>query len=381
MFSMQNFDVSVPIMSIPMVADAGPEVLQTRMGYKSYEVFRALDVALSDTSAASMGKAIHYAADIICSGGFHLWQRFCLEYALDHIGLASLRIFHYLNVRMRELGADYDRLPSDQFYATPEIQKKIAEIMLVIQQSPRRGRPKMPTVAPEMHQNPAALQRRGPDSAAIGRIFIRSADTQQLFFAGNEMLHACTESALERALYWLKWAIEEDALLKKEGGSGLTTATRGLPGKASPLHFFIAACAEAYKEMAARQVIRMNEEIQSLIDLYKSKAAGLTLRKKLDIIVLLIQVLCEVPKWRVPAASSVVKDPLPIQRATEQAPTLFAQILAKPEPKKAIKKMAAPKKQKKTTAMETKLNAVDDIFNTFYNLPNAGAGGGGGGPR
>lgn len=230
----------------------------------------------------------------------------------------------------------------------------------------------MPVVPASMHRNPAALQRRGPDSSAISRIWIRSADTNELFFAGNEMLHACTEGALERALYWLKWSLEEDALMRKENAGTLTTATRGLPGKATPIHFFMAACAEAYKELADRQVIRMNDEVQSLIDLYKSRLGGLTARRKLDLVVLLIQILCEVPKWRVPAASPVVKDPLPIQRATEQAPSLFAQVLAKPEPRKVIKKTAPPRPTKKVSAVETRLNAVDDIFNTFYNLPNGG---------
>ena len=371
MFSMQNFDNSVPILTIPLISgagDAADDVLQTRMGYKSYEVFRALELSLQDASATGMGKVIHYSADIICSGGFALWQRFCFEYALDHIGMASLRIFYYLKVRMRELKAEYDRLPSDQFYADQTIQKKIAEIMLVLQQSPRRGRPKMPTVPAEMHRNPAALIRRGPDSSAVARVWIRGSDTNELFFAGNELLYACTEGALERALYWLKWAIEEDAILKKANEGALTTATRGIHGKATPLHFFMAALAQAYSELSTRGTIRMNDEVQSLIDMYKSKEAGLTARRKLDIVVLLIQIICEVPKLRVPAASPVVKDPLPIQRATEQAPSLFAQILAKPEPKKVIKKVAAPKKVKKLSAVENKLSIVDDIFASYYNI-------------
>lgn len=360
--------LSMPI-NAAAAAPADDKVLLTRMGYHAGECFKALEAALSDPSTASMGKVLHFTADIVCSGGFALWQRFCYEYALDHIGLANPRIFHYLRGRLKELDAEYARIPSDQFYATIPIQQRISEIMLVLQASARRGKPKMPAVQANTHRNGDWLRsvRRAPDSSAVQKVWQRGIDMNELFVATNEMLNACTEGAIERALFWLKWIMEEEAIIKKESGSGasLTTAGRGIQGKPTGMHFVMATLTEAYKELAAKGSVRMNEEVQSILELYRLPTW--VPRRRLDLLILMLQLLCEVPKWRTPAAPPVVKDAIPIQRAAQQSATFFSEVLAKAEPRKAIKKIALPKKKPgKVSAIETKLSAYDEVFKNYF---------------
>jgi hypothetical protein len=334
-----------------------------------------METSLGDMSTTALGRVLHFTADVVCSGGFALWQRFCYDYALDHIGLASIRIFYYLRARMRDLETEFNRLPDEDFYVSPQIQRRIAEIMIVLQGSPRRGKVKLPTVPPTTHKNSEWLQnaKRAPDVAAVRRIFNRSTDQQELLIAANEMVHACTEGAIERALFWMKWALEEDALLRKEPIGGLTSADRGgFKGKASVVYFLMVACVEAYKELAARQLIKMNEEVQSIIELFKSITSPLTGRRKLDLLILLLQVLVEVPKWKAPVAQPVTRDPAFLERATHQAHTFFAEVLAKPSPKKTIKRVAAPRKKKGTTALETQINALDSAIMNFYGAPGPG---------
>lgn len=380
---MQNLDVAVPIVSLAAAAGAGTDdaasQLQTRMGYLACDIFRALDIALLDASVSSMGKAVHYAADIVCSGGYHLWQRYCYEYALDHIGLGSLRVFHYLMSRFRELDANYSRLPSDMFYGSQEVQKKIAEIMLVLQSSPRRPKVRLPSVGTETHRNETYLQnaRRAPDSSAVRKIWTRATDSMELFVAANEMVHACTEGALERALFWMKWANEEDALLRKETGAGLSSAERGpanggAKARTQPVHFLMAVVVEVYKELAGRGLLRMNEEMAALVHLYKSSGSVLTARRRQDILILILQILTEVPRWKVPAAQPVVRDPIVLERAVAQAPNFFAEVLSKPEPRKVIRKVAAPRKKRaadaKKVSLEDKLMLSDAAISNYFSF-------------
>lgn len=374
---MQNFEVSVPVLTLaPTVTDEdAPQNLRTRMGYLASDCLKSMETSLGDMSTTAMGRVLHFTADVVCSGGFALWQRFCYEYALDHIGLASIRIFYYLRARMRDLETEFNRLPDEDFYVSQQIQRRIAEIMIVLQGSPRRGKVKLPTVSPTTHKNPQWLQnaKRAPEIAAVRRIFNRSTDQIELMVAANEMIHACTEGAIERALFWMKWALEEDALLRKEPIGGLTSADRGgFKGKSSVVYFLMVACVEAYKELAGRGLIRMNEEIQAIIELFKSTTSPLTGRRKLDLLILLLQVLVEVPKWKTPAAQPVTRDPAFLERATHQVHTFFAEVLAKPAPKKTIRRVAAPRKKKGTTALETQINALDTAIMNFYGTPGPG---------
>lgn len=369
---MQSLDVTVPM--IPMVAaptqdDDTPQNLRTRMGYLASDCLKSMENSLGDISTTSMGRVLHFTADVVCSGGFQLWQRFCYEYALDHIGLASIRIFYYLRARFRELEAEFNRLPDEDFYVAPAIQRRIAEIMIVLQHSPRRGKAKMPAVPTETHKNASWLQnaKRAPTIGGVQRLFNRSTDQVELLVAAQEMIHSCTEGAIERALFWMKWALEEDAVLRKDGLGGLTSTDRGgFKGRASVVYFLMVACVEAYKELAGRQLIRMNEEVQAIIELFKSTTSPLTGRRKIDLLVLLLQVLVEVPKWRNPVAQPVTRDPGFLERATGQVHTFFAEVLSKPAPRKTIRRVAAPRKKKGANPLEMQLNAFDAAIMNFY---------------
>lgn len=374
---MQNLEVSVPILTLgPTVTDDDtPQNLRTRMGYLASDCLKSMETSLGDMNTTALGRILHFTADVVCSGGFTLWQRFCYEYALDHIGLASIRIFYYLRARMNNLETEFNRLPDEDFYISPQIQRRIAEIMIVLQGSPRRGKVKLPAVPPTTHKNAQWLQnsKRAPEVAAVRRIFNRSTDQQELLIAANEMIHACMEGAIERALFWMKWVLEEDALLRKEPIGGLTSGDRGgFKGKASVVYFLMVACVETYKELAGRGLIKMNEEIQAIIELFKSTTSPLTGRRKLDLLILLLQILVEVPKWKTPSAQPVTRDPAFLERATHQAHTFFAEVLAKPSPKKTIKRVAAARKKKGTTALETQINALDTAIMNFYGAPGSG---------
>ncbi len=388
---MQNFDVTVPIVSL---ADNTLEIdekeIRTRMGYLAADCLKALDTALADPSTTSMGKALHFTADVVCSGGYYLWQKFCYEYAIDHIGLSSLKIFQYLIARFKDIDKQYEALPADTFYGSEAIQRRLSEVIITLQCSPRRGKVKIPTVGSETHRNATWLNgvRRAPESAAVRRVYIRSSDLIELYIAANEMIYACKEGALERALFWVKWVADEDAAIKKESGGGLTNSDHGVAlsskgkGRASPIHFLFLCAFEFYKEAATANppTIKMNEEVAALVYLYKTAPTSiLTGRKRTELLIILLQVLCEVPKWKNPVAGPVFKDPVLISRTVAQAPMFFKEILARPAPRKVIKKQGKPKKAKKTgenMSTEEKLAAFDAAVNKMYGLePTGGAGG------
>ncbi len=377
---MQNFDVSIPMLSLADNSiDIDEKEIRTRKGYLAADCLKALETALQDASVVSMGKCIHFTADIVCSGGYALWKRFCYEYSIDHIGIASMKIFGFLISSFNELDKEFDRLPDNEFYANELIQKKIGQIILVIQQSPRRGKLKWPTVGKETHRNSIWLSgvRRAPDSSAVQKIWIRSSDLMELFIAGNEMIYACKEGALERALFWIKWTYEEDAAIKKENGGGLTTSDHGIAlsakngkGRATPINFLMLCAIEAYKEAATTGTIKMNQEVSSLFTLYKNSLPGLlTGRKKIELLVILIQILCEVPKWKNPIAGPLVKDVVVLTRTVAQVPLFFREILALAPPKKQIKKVGKPKKKKVEVgplSTEAKLNMIDAMVNQYH---------------
>lgn len=384
---MQNFDVAIPMVTInDNLPELDEKEIRTRMGYLAADCLKALDAALADPSTTSMGKALHFTADVVCSGGYYLWQKFCYEYAIDHIGLASLKIFQYLIARFKEIDKQYEALPADTFYGSEVLQRRLAEIIITLQSSPRKGKVKIPAVGPETHRNATWLNgvRRAPESAAVRRVYTRSSDLIELYIAANEMIHACKEGALERALFWVKWVADEEAAIKKESGGGLTTSDHGIAlsksakGKANPIHFLFLCAWEFYKELATANppVIKMNDEVSALVYLYKTAPTSiLTGRKRTELLIILLQVLCEVPKWKNPIAGPVFKDPVHISRTVSQAPMFFKEILARPAPKKIIKKQGKAKTKKKTgenLTTEEKLAAFDAAVNKMYGIETTG---------
>ena len=77
--------------------------IKSRRGYQLKDLARSFLQCLGETGPVASGKLIHFTADMVTSGGLQLWQKLCWEYAYDHIGVASPRIFHYLSRKFREL--------------------------------------------------------------------------------------------------------------------------------------------------------------------------------------------------------------------------------------------------------------------------------------
>ena len=353
----------------------------SRTGYKLKDLAKAFLQCLGETGPVASGKLIHYTSDIVCSGGLQLWQKLCWETAFDHIGVASPRIFHYLSRKFRELNELSAKMPFEAFCRNKDIQEQLTEIVLILQECPKKTKPKLPTVTPDTHENDNWLRSvlRTTDKMAVRKVYQRSGDLEQLLHAGNEMVYAIQEGATERALFWVKWLLEEDAIIRKKFGTGLTTIERGpahlKPAqKASVGYYIIAILAEVYKEFAGKGMIRMHEEFQALLDIYRSTDFKITQRKKLDTIAIMIQILTDVPKWKVPAAPSLVSDQIKLQRAITQSESFYREVLMLPLPKKLLpatvtglkpKKVKEPSKEEK---LQKRLAAIDEMTMNFYKM-------------
>ena len=357
---------------------AEPEPI-SRKGYALKDLARSFVQVLGETGPEASGKLLHYTADFICSGGFELWQRLCWDYAFEHIGIASLRVFVYLKQKMEVLTELASRLPASSFMLSDEVQKSTVETVLILQMCPKRAKVKLPTVPQDTHRNDEWLMStaRSSEKLVVKKVWNHSHDLPPLFYASNEMIHAITDGALEKALFWARWIMEEDAMLRKTYGSGLTTTERGPSAISSkqrthPGYYICAVLAEAYKEFTEKGQIRMHEEFQTLLDIYRSTDKMSTAKRKQDALVLMIQILTEVPRWKVPGAASVIRDPLVLARAVSQATVFYTEILRLPLPLKMLPNKVgstAPKKAKgvnKLELIENHLSDVDKAIMEFY---------------
>ena len=110
------------LVSIP---DNTDRKLLSRSGYELPELVGAVNKHLGMTGIEATGKLMHFTADLVTSGGKDIWCRLCYEHAFENIGLASPRIFTYLKRRCQELDGSYERMESESFYRSYEIQKKL----------------------------------------------------------------------------------------------------------------------------------------------------------------------------------------------------------------------------------------------------------------
>jgi len=353
-----------------------PDIV-SRKGYILKDLARAFLISLGESGPVSTGKLLHYTADMICSGGLALWQKLCWDYAYDHIGVASPRIFHYLWRKFKEINDASVKMAFDAFCKKREIQELITEIVLILQGCPKKTKSKMPSVPAETHENDEWLRSvlRTTDKAAVRKVWQRNTDLEQMLHAGNEMVFAITEGAPERALFWVKWLIEEDSIVRKRYGQGLTTLERGPPSvsikqKSSVGYYIINVCSEVYKEFAEKGMVRMHEEFQALLDIYRANDTGQ--KRKMDTITLMIQILTDVPRMKVPAAPTLVSDPGAMARIVSQAEGFFREILALPVPVKLLPNTVTGLKQKKQKeptkeeALQKKLEAIDQATMSYY---------------
>jgi len=144
--------------------------------------------------------------------------------------------------------------------------------------------------------------------------------------------------------------------------------------KTSVGYYLIAVLAEVYKEFAEKGMVRMHEEFQAFLDIYRSTDFKISQRKKLDTIALMIQILTEVPKWKVPAAPSLVPDQTKLNRAVQQAEGFFREVLQLPMPRKVLPATVTGLKQKKAKEptkeekLQQRLAAMDEMAMKFYKL-------------
>ena len=339
--------------------------IRTRCGYPAKDVLRSFKAFLEQPGAEAAGKCLHYTADLISSGCLELWQKCLWDYAFDHIGIASPRIFHFLKERFDAIESAWALLPSEDFCRMIEFQRKFGECVLVIRSCIRKPPLKIPKVPAETHSDEWVRSSTGgaPPSSAVAKVFRSGSEPGVLKKVGDEIAKACSEGATEKALFWMKWLYDEEAMIRRESMGTFTPVERGpssLNEKARRhVGFFIAAlCAEIYKEMAAGQKVRMNEEYSALLKLFANPNKLLSQKRRMEILVLLIQILCEVPKWKIPAAPSLVSDPVVLERALGHVNGFFREVLKYDPPVGNIAKEA--KKGNKATVVHRKMNAKQE---------------------
>jgi hypothetical protein len=350
---------------------------RTRCGYEPQESLRALESSLGQAGAVSTGRALHFAADIVTSGGIEVFVRAIWDFAFSHIGIASPRIFVYLKKRFEEIHDILKRVPDEQAYNSEEFQIRIGEIVLVVRDAPTRTLVTWPKVGVETHLEGwiRAVAAATP-TAVLNKVWKAEGDSPVLRTGGAELCKAITDGSLERALFWVKWFFEEETKLKKEiKGASLSTYDRSPPGskqKGGVGGFIMALYAEMYKELAEKQLVRMHEEFQCILHIWKAGDKQIQGASRKQILTILTQILCEVPRWKVPAAPPLIKDPVAMSQAIRQVSKFFREVVAYDPPKslpallKAFRSRGKGPKLKKEEAAETKMDAFDKALDDYF---------------
>jgi len=351
---------------------------RTRCGYLVHEAFNSYIHQLSESGAIASGKALHLAADLICSGGLDIWIRAAYTYALKHIGLANPRIFVYLRGKIEELDKKFATLPQEHFYNNPDVQASIGETVLVLQLCPKRPATPWPKVD-DNTKRPGWLKgvSSATETAATKRVWVADSDSMPLYLVSNELCKSIQEGSIEKALFWVRWAFEEDTRIRKETkGHGLTTKERGQvtqsPKQRSEVgHYIAALLIEMYKELATKNSVRMHEEFTELYRLWRCSEKRMAGAQRKDALSLMLLICCEVPKWEVPATPTLVKDPIRLSRAVSQVPSFFNEVLSyKPSNPVSNKMTRAPKKPKSNDVKDPKeaqYDAYDAAMEAYLN--------------
>jgi hypothetical protein len=178
--------------------------------------------------------------------------------------------------------------------------------------------------------------------------------------------------------------MEEDARIRKETkGHGMSTKERGIAtgGKAKTEagHFLASVLYEIYKELSSKNLIRMNEEFSELYRLWRGGEMRMAANLRRDCLGLMAIICCEVPRWKVPAAPSLVADPVRLSRAVSQCGSFFNEVLANPmaaekqikasmtKAAKQRKAKALSEREKKELTMEDKFSEYDAVMEAYLN--------------
>lgn len=348
----------------------------TRKGYLLKDLVKNFQQVLGEAGPIAIGKLMHYTSDLIGSSGFELWKKLCWDYAYDHIGTASPRIFYYLRKKFAELGEKNAKLNLDQFCRNQEVQETVMECVLILQMCPKKTKVKYPAVPQETIGNTDWLRGtlRTTDKACVRKVYQHNTDQEQMLHAANELIYSIQANEEQTALFWVKWLLLEEASVMKQYGSNLSTNPRGGAGNKNPTqvgYYIIAVLAELYKEYHSKNMIRMSEEVQAIINIYRDSTTSH--KHKMDIMAIMVQLLIITPRLKVPAAPSLVQDPGTLQRILQSAPQFFEEILkyppVKPLPIKVTGLKAKKVKDKsKESELEQRLAAIDAATMNFYKM-------------
>lgn len=360
---------------------------RTRCGYLVPEAYSCYEAALAETGAVASGKALHFAADIVCSGGLDIWIRGAYSYAIQHISLANPRIFVYLKQRIQELDNFSTRLPQEAFYSNPDVQNNIAEVVLILQLCPKRSKLVWPKIDPNTKRQGWLRGVAGsPETKATRSVWTSDGDTPPLYLVANELCKAITEGGSESALFWIRWVLEEDTRVRKETkGHGLSTKERGpatLPFKqrSEAGHFIAEVLVAIYKDLASQNLVRMHEEFGEIMRLWRGGESRMATRLRRDCLGIMCLIVCEVPRWKVPATPTLVSDPVRLSRAVAHGTGFFNEVLAhtplsagkqlKPTMTRARSSKASAKateKEKKELSLEEHFDAYDAAMEAYLN--------------
>jgi hypothetical protein len=353
---------------------------RTRSGYLVPEAYSCYEKALGETGASASGKAIHFAADLICSGGLDIWIRGAYSYAVQHVNLANPRIFVYLKEKITGLDNKSEKLAQESFYAHPDVQAAITETVLVLQLCPKRAKIVWPKIE-ENTKRPGWLRgvAGSPETRVTRATWSPESDAPPMYLVANEICKGVQEAAQARVLFWIRWLLDEDSRLRKEKHS-LSTKERGpevLSQKGrTDVGFFIADLLfNIYKELAAGG-IRMHEEFRELYNLYRCSEKRMAASLRRDCLGLMALICCEVPRWKVPASPTLVADPVRLSRAVGQAGSFFREVLANPmkthikanmTKAKKVKTGPISEKDKKTMIEEEHYSEYDKVMELYLN--------------
>jgi len=343
--------------------------LRTRCGYVPSECIQSFEKNLMDNGGVALGKAIHFGIDLVVSGGLHSFFKIIWNYALNHINIASVRVFMYLKKRMTEIDELVRIYPDETLYNNLDFQQKIGEIILILHDAPKFPKLVWPKVGSETHDD-TWIRSIAPttDTEIVSRVWKSEGDLMILRIVGNQICRNLAEHSLERVLFWMKWTFEEDNKIKKEHKKGsLTTIDRGIGkgSKSEVAYYLLALFVEYYKELARKQQIRMNEEFQSIIDIFKSNDNRFTTSFKKNLLGLCARILCEVPRWKIPAANPLIKDPLVLSRAVSQTPKFFIEILQYPSVSSINLQKMLKNKGKEQKKSNNKKLSMEEQFEAF----------------
>jgi hypothetical protein len=363
-----------------MLTTAVKPPVKTRFGYIAKECVKSLQTVLNESGANASGKALHYTADILCSGGFEIWIRLLWSFLFQNCHISSLRIFIYLQQRTSDLEERLKNIDLEEVYKSVEFQHRVSETVLIIQTLPKQAKITCPKITEETH-DPIWLQTvpKPKESEAVNKVWSPQHDQAILKIVGNHILAACETQNVQKALFWLKWILEEDKLVRKQnkGIATLTTQRRagsgiGKPDKDEIGYYIAAVLAEAYKDLARQKLVRMHEEFQMLIDLWRGKQSRLSYKQRQECLIFMILIIAEVPRWKVPATQPLIKDPVLMGRAVYQSNKFFQEILIKPPVTsilpKDIQQTVIKQKQKKgikNDSSEDKMRLMDEMVMAF----------------